>query len=254
MDVTGAGTSVCLVVPCFNEARRLRPNEITEFANHRGISLILVDDGSTDGTAAAIEALAAASPAISVLATGHNGGKGEAVRRGLVEACQRNPTWVGYFDADLATPVSEIERLIAVAEHRPGIDVVLGARVALLGRRISRSAFRHYTGRLFATLASRTLAKPVYDTQSGAKLLRCTTALDAAIAEPFRSRWAFDVELLGRLELEGVPASAFWEEPLLDWRDVPGSKRTMRSSVLATAELLPIWTNLRRRRRQERSS
>ena len=250
MEDVGSGTPVCLVVPCFNEERRLRSAELRELADDPRVSLILVDDGSTDGTARAIESLARVVPLISVLKLEGNCGKGEAVRRGLLAASQRGHRWVGYIDADLATPVSEVVRLIGVAEDRPDVDVIIGARVALLGRRISRSAFRHYTGRIFATLATLTLGRAVYDTQNGAKLLRSSTALEAAIAEPFRSRWAFDVELLGRLELAGVSAGAYWEEPLLEWRDVPGSKRTLWSSVIATAELWPIAAELRRRRRQ----
>jgi hypothetical protein len=138
---------------------------------------------------------------------------------------------------------------MGVAISTPSIDVVLASRVALLGRDIHRSAFRHYTGRVFATFASLVLAKPVYDTQCGAKLFRRTDALDASIGEPFRSRWAFDVELLGRLERAGVPPRCFWEEPLLVWHDVSGSRRTLAASIRTLAELLPIWRAARGARR-----
>jgi hypothetical protein len=153
--------------------------------------------------------------------------------------------WLGYLDADMAAPASEILRLVDVAVGNPCVDVVLGSRVALLGRDVQRSVLRHYTGRVFATIASIVLAKPVYDTQCGAKLFRRTDAFDEAIVAPFRSRWAFDVELLGRLESAGVDPSRFWEEPLLIWRDVSGSQRTLLGSVRATFELLPIWRDLR---------
>ena len=69
----------------------------------------------------------------------------------------------------------------------------------MMGTDIRRSAVRHYTGRLFATAGSLVLGVPVYDTQCGAKAFRVTDALRAALAEPFVSRWAFDVEVLGRL-------------------------------------------------------
>ena len=112
--------------------------------------------------------------------------------------------------------------------NRTEVDVLLASRVLLLGRVIDRSNVRHYLGRIFATAASLTLGIGVYDTQCGAKLLR-RAQLAAAISEPFLSRWAFDVELLGRLlvgsaAVPGVPVGRTPREPLLAWRDVPGSK------------------------------
>ena len=170
------------------------------------VSLVLVDDGSTDRTLDLLRSIERDTSRVTVIALPRNRGKGEAVRAGLVSALAADPSWLGYVDADMATPASEILRLLDVAAGTPGVDVVLGSRVALLGRDVQRSAFRHYTGRVYATLASLVLAKAVYDTQCGAKLFRRTNAFDRSIVAPFRSRWAFDVELLGRLESAGVAA------------------------------------------------
>jgi glycosyltransferase involved in cell wall biosynthesis len=213
------------------------------------VSLVLVDDGSTDGTPELLRSIEHVTSGVTVITLPRNGGKGEAVRAGLVSASAANPSWLGYVDADMATPASEILRLLDIATSTPRVDVVLGSRVALLGRDVERSAFRHYTGRVFATFASLVLAKAVYDTQCGAKLFRRTDAFDQAIVAPFRSRWAFDVELLGRLESAGVDATRFWEEPLLVWHDISGSRRTLVASIRTSAELLPIWRYLRRARR-----
>lgn len=237
--------ALCLVIPAFDEERRLPIDEIEELASDPRVRLVFVDDGSGDGTAAILAALAERFERVEVVTLPENVGKGEAVRRGLQHARATEAAWVGYFDADMATPAREVLRLVDIALARPELEVVMGSRVALLGRDIERSSFRHYTGRVFATIASLTLDKPVYDTQCGAKLLRAGAALDTAIDRPFQSRWAFDVELLSRLDQAGVPPSAFWEEPLAAWRDAPGSRRSIAASVTSTMEVLALRDDLR---------
>ncbi len=249
MEAVRVADSVCLVMPCFNERSRLRVDQVQLLAAHDRVSMVLVDDGSTDGTLDLLRSIERDTPRVSVIAVAHNAGKGEAVRAGLASPAAQQSSWVGYVDADLSTPVAEIVRLLDIASARTGVDVILGSRVALLGRDVQRSAFRHYTGRIFATLASIVLTKPVYDTQCGAKLFRRTDAFARSIDTPFHSRWAFDVELLGRLHQAGVPASGFWEEPLLEWHDIGESRRTLRASLRASADLLPIWLALRARGR-----
>jgi dolichyl-phosphate beta-glucosyltransferase len=248
MVAVRAADTVCLVVPCFNERQRLATEQLCSLAADPAVSLVLVDDGSTDGTLQLLHSIGHDRPTITVIALASNGGKGEAVRAGLLHAVATDAQWVGYIDADMAAPAAEILRLLEVASWAE-VDVMMGSRVALLGRDLDRSAFRHYTGRVFATLASMVLAKPVYDTQCGAKLFRNTDAIVSAIADPFRSRWAFDVELLGRLHAAGVPPSRFWEEPLLIWHDIDGSRRSLGASVRASADLWFIWRDMRRGRR-----
>jgi dolichyl-phosphate beta-glucosyltransferase len=254
----GGGRRVTLVVPCYNEEARLDDAAMLSFVDApAGAGLLFVDDGSGDGTAARLRALAAARPgSIDVLALPRNGGKAAAVREGLLHALAGGAELVGYFDADLSTPVPELLRLLAVAEAR-GASAVMGARVALLGSDIRRSAARHYLGRVFASLASLLLRARVYDTQCGAKIFRRSPALAAALASPFRSRWAFDVELLGRLLVGApgvapVPPAAFVEVPLAVWRDVPGSKLRPAAMAGALKDLAFIGGDLAARRRAAR--
>src|SRR5690606_18799800 len=99
-----------------------------------------------------------------------NEGKAEAVRRGMQVAFRRHPEYVGFWDADLATPLDEIGRFRAVLDRRSELQLVIGSRTRLLGRRIERKRSRTLLGRLFATVASRAVQLPVFDTQCGAKL------------------------------------------------------------------------------------
>ncbi len=242
-----------LVVPCFNEALRLDERAFTDLALAGDVRLLFVDDGSTDATPQVLDALCARLPGRAEwLKLDKNSGKAEAVRQGLLRAMERGAQEVGFLDADLSTPPSELRRLLEILHARPEVEVLIGARVRLLGNAVERKAIRHYLGRVFATAASFALALNIYDTQCGAKLFRVTPALRAAVAEPFVSRWIFDVELLGRLAWGGpdaapLPESAFAEVPLLVWHDVAGSKLRPGHFVRAAGDLAQIWLRLRAR-------
>ncbi|HEX6308356.1 MAG TPA: glycosyltransferase [Longimicrobiales bacterium] len=245
-----------VVVPCYNEEKRLRPVVFTDFvASVETVDLLLVNDGSTDRTADVLEDLAAASPRISVHALARNAGKAEAVRQGMLHAFARGAAFTGYWDADLAAPLDAIPRLLDMLRARPALDMVMGSRVQLLGARIDRSPFRHYLGRVLATAAAAALGIPVYDTQCGAKLLRVNEHTRAVFSRPFQSRWLFDVELLARL-LEAQSSAGFDprtrvnEVPLAEWTEVPGSKVKLLDGFAAFLELSRIRRRYARARRR----
>lgn len=244
-EVTRA-PELTVVVPCFDEERRLDRARLLAFADEPGISLLFVDDGSRDRTRAVVEELAKAKPGrISVLGLDQNGGKGEAVRRGLVRALEGGARIVGYVDADLSTPPDEVLRLRSELDAS-GVSVVVGSRVQLVGRRIERRNSRHMLGRVFATVAARILETPFYDTQCGAKLFRDTPQLRAALATPFRSRWAFDVELIGRLTACTPPLTKddFVEVPLREWHDKRGSKLAGPAMLKAGLDVLRLGADV----------
>ena len=138
-----------------------------------------------------------------MLTLAQNSGKGEAVRQGVnhVAAMQRF-AFVGYWDADLATPLSELAPMLDALARAPRCQLILGSRWRRLGSDIQRSAIRHALGRVFATAASFTLDLPVYDSQCGAKVCRAAS-VGVLFGEPFTTRWLFDVELLARLRSRG---------------------------------------------------
>ena len=240
---------LALVVPCYNEAARLDPDAFLDFAAARpGLQLVMVDDGSRDGTWEVLERMRTAAPAsVTTIRQPDNRGKAEAVRTGILAGFSRGAALVGFFDADLATPLETVDDFLAVLRDKPDIEFVLGSRVMLMGRDIRRKARRHYFGRVFATAASHALDLPVYDTQCGAKVLRANPATATLFERPFRSRWIFDVELILRyLRLPAAPGEPrrrdrLYELVLPAWHDRPGSKLAWYDFARAMVELGYIW-------------
>lgn len=241
-----------IVIPCFNEERRLSAEEILHFADqHRDLHFLLVNDASQDRTAALIDDLHSHLPdQCHALHLPANLGKAGAVRAGFLEAFRLEYPVIGFWDADLSTPLAEILAFRRLLANGP-CEMVLGARVKLLSRPIERQLSRHYLGRIFATLASLTLGETVYDTQCGAKLFANTPRLRQVFSLPFTVGWIFDVEILARFVLLARHGAApplariACEQPLCQWRDVPGSKVNVLDFVKAAVELAKVWNNLR---------
>ena len=246
-------TKTVIVVPCFNEANRLAPEAFRDFARdwRHGVFLF-VDDGSTDTTFTILTTLQKSMPTYSaVLQLPHNVGKAEAVRQGVLQALHLNPEYVGFWDSDLATPLDALPLFESVLRDRPQTDIVLGARVQLLGRDIRRRPLRHYLGRAFATVVALVLSVDVYDSQCGAKLFRATETVAELFSSPFLSRWIFDVEILARFvrlkRMEGStrPEEFLYELPLPAWRDVGGSHLGAKDVVIALFDLVRIYRSQR---------
>jgi glycosyltransferase involved in cell wall biosynthesis len=245
---TGGDTRCTIVVPCYNEADRLQPQKFAEFlAAVPNVGFLFVNDGSKDKTQQVLEALRREfSQSVEVLNKPVNGGKSEAVRDGMLRAIELGKSgFVGFWDADLATPLEAIPQLLEKLVEIPQLQMVLGSRIRLLGREIHRKASRHYLGRIFATVASAILHLPIYDTQCGAKIFRVTPELSQILSEPFVSRWVFDVELIARfIVLKGRNADllhdSIYEFPLFKWEDVAGSKVQPADFLRAFVDMVKI--------------
>lgn len=243
--------STAIIIPCYNEELRLPQEEFYLFAlQHRDVHFIFVNDCSTDGTARVLDVLCSRIPTQCVaIHLPMNLGKAGAVHKGFVHAFGRDYAAIGYWDADLATPLSSIVTFSALLRGSQ-LEMVIGSRVRLLNRHIARRAGRHYLGRIFATMASFILGLTVYDTQCGAKLFINNARLRQVFGPPFTVNWIFDVEILARYLLlidiqGGKPLStSACEYPLEQWNDVPGSKIRAIDFVVAFYEMMKIWNAL----------
>lgn len=224
-----------LVIPCFNEANRL---DKTQFKSAEELSFLFVNDGSTDETFKILQNFEKEGHAILNLEK--NLGKAGAVRAGMLEASIKFPdaTWIGFWDADLATPLSQVEYMLGYLKlESKEYDAIFGSRVLRLGSHIERLALRHMMGRIFVTYSSLVLGSHAYDSQCGAKIFKATK-IDEIFEKPFISKWFFDMEIIQRMLLRNLP---ILECPLQAWRDVAGSKvRPLVDGLKAFIEVIKI--------------
>ena len=208
-----------LIVPCYNEEQRLNISAFQQYTDR--YVFLFVNDGSTDGTAALIAKHT--NDRTLLLDLKQNQGKAEAVRQGFLHAMNlpiaEQTDWIGFWDADLATPLSEIDNFFKFKDDfSPDAEVIMGSRVKRKGSTVERELGRHLLGRFFATVVDNMFKLGCYDTQCGAKIFR-KELVPLFASEPYISSWAFDVELLLRIKDRNIV-----EYPLVNWKDVAGSK------------------------------
>jgi dolichyl-phosphate beta-glucosyltransferase len=210
---------ISIVVPCYNEEGRIG-GTLEAIVGHLGGStldweILAVDDGSADGTSVVVARAAAREPRIRGVRHERNRGKGDAVRSGFRAS---RGEWVLFSDADLATPIEELGRMLESGEA--GADVVIASRVVPGARIETRQPWRRrLSGAVFRRLVRALGLSSFHDTQCGFKLLRREAILPILEAVE-TSGFAFDVELLCRAERAGLRVV----EIPVRWRDVAGSK------------------------------
>jgi len=186
-------SGVSIVIPAYNEEQRL-PHTLNELRQYReafagDFEVLVVDDGSTDGTAALIRSLAAAMPWVSVLQLPHRG-KGAAVRAGMLAA--RNERVV-LCDADLSMPVNQFNRLLDAIDR--GCDVAVGSR-ALPGSHLYEDPLkRRIMSKVFNFLVRTLVIGGLKDTQCGFKAFKRSVARDLFVRQTIDG-FSFDVEIL----------------------------------------------------------
>lgn len=251
-DNMDTSAKTILVIPCYNEERRLKPALFSAALKERPwLNFMFVNDGSQDATDRVLEEFRRREEGrVEILNLARNSGKAEAVRRGMLSAAQMGPEIVGYWDADLSAPFSELDGMCNCLVSRQAF-AVYGSRVRMLGKNVVRQPSRHYLGRLFATMASIALDLPVYDTQCGAKLFANRKEVRTLFELPFVSRWIFDAEILARFKTlsptltPSSPDTRVVEYPLDHWCHDNETRLTKKDFFVAAFELARLAYKIR---------
>ena len=235
---------ICVIIPCYNEAKRLDVEAFRDFIQAQDhIDFCFVNDGSSDNTAEVLRGVVERDPDRFLLVdNADNRGKAEAVRCGMLHVADLGRyDSIGFLDADLATPLEEIFLLSDTMKHRPELMMVMGTRLKRLGANVQRKAYRHYMGRVFATVVSSLFRMPVYDSQCGAKLFRANL-VPVVFSEAFHSGWLFDVEILLRVRRR-YPGyeHLVCEVPLNTWIEKGDSRIRFSHLLKMPGELFRIY-------------
>lgn len=220
--------NIILIIPCYNEAKRLDKNLFVNFSeSYPNVSICFVNDGSTDETPNIIEDIIQNCSNFHSLHLKNNVGKAEAVRQGFLYSNEKfSSKYMGYFDADLSTPLKYHQKLKEEFEEYPEAIMVFGSRQLANPADIERRNRRHLAGRFVSILINYHLDLHFEDTQCGAKLFK-TEYVPQLFKDPFNSTWIFDVEIIHRLR-KLKPNEAIYniarEIPVSSWRDVGDSK------------------------------
>ena len=232
--------SLSIIIPAYNEENRL-PSTLREITGYLAMSewhpaeILVVDDGSTDGTVQVAQQYANQGFAVRVLRNPGNRGKGFAVRHGMQEGTGE---FLLFSDADLSTPIAEIEKLWA-AVRDSGAEVAIGSRAldrSLIG--VRQPLFRERAGQVFNWVMQRVLGLPLADTQCGFKLFRHDAAR-AIFSRQQLDRFGFDAEALFLAKKLGFKI----EEVPVRWNDVAGSKVSMSSGARGFLDLVRVRLN-----------
>jgi dolichyl-phosphate beta-glucosyltransferase len=236
--MSSAAPEFSIIIPAYNEGQRLSETleRIAAYVRISGreTEILVVDDGSTDRTAAIAESFQSKFPALRVLSNGVNRGKGYSVRRGMLEARGRI---VFFTDADLSAPIEEADKLFAALETH---DVAIGSRALDRGLiSVHQSRFREFAGIIFNTIVRLCLRLPFVDTQCGFKAF-CREPCRIIFEQQRIERFGFDPELLYLARRHGLRAV----EIPVRWGHSPATKVSMfRDSLQMFLDVLIIRWN-----------
>ena len=232
---------VGVVIPCYNEETRILSKEFTDFVHSNlGYHLCFVNDGSTDNTLEVLQNLAKGrEDHISVYNCEKNGGKGEAVRQGVLHL-SRDPQldYIGYLDADLSTDFQDFDDLVKTIETSD-FKIVSGSRMSRMGANITKESARKIISKTINLIIRNILGMSFNDTQCGAKIMDREIA-NEMFKDKFITKWLFDVEIFMKMRKyygKDKAISYICEQPLKRWIHADGSKLSMRDSIKIVGQL-----------------
>lgn len=247
MKIEKKSTEIVIIIPCFNESKRLAGDDFLFFLKaNQNVHFVFVDDGSSDTTYEKLTKLKTQlKNQISILKLEQNKGKANAVREGVLYGLSLNHlnpnSVVGFIDADLATPLDDAKEVYNLIKNNT--IFAFGSRIKKLDSYIDRRIFRHLIGRVIATIIDYMLKLGIYDTQCGCKFFNVQTA-QLVFKQEFISKWLFDVEIFFRLKQHysnDYIKTHVKEIPLLHWIDMQGSKIKLIYCLFVFNDLCKIF-------------
>ena len=239
--------SLSIIIPAYNEEMRLPETvkKLEEFycsRKWRFFEIIFVDDGSRDGTAKLVSDLIGRNSIFRLVSNPGNRGKGFAVRNGVLQA---KGEWVLITDADLSSPIEEIDKLFD-AVSAGNADIAIGSRA--LNRSlvsVRQPPFREFSGRFFNVVMRAVTGLPFKDTQCGFKLFHCKT-IQPIFSRQVIEGFGFDVENMFLAKLLRYKVA----EVAVRWANVEGTKVSLLSGLNGFLDLLRVrWYQLHGRYR-----
>jgi dolichyl-phosphate beta-glucosyltransferase len=232
--------TLSIVIPAYNEERRLPATLDVVFgwldsSPYPDSEVLVVDDGSTDSTAAVVESRAATEPRLLLVQNPGNRGKGFAIRHGMLQA---KGDWILFSDADLSAPIDEFPKLFEAAQENSAA-IAIGSRAldrSLIG--VHQSQWREMSGILFNRIMRLITGLPFSDTQCGFKLFRRDAARRVFPLQRLDG-FSFDVEDLFVARALGIPTI----EVPVRWNNVEGTKVGLMQGVASFLDLLRIRWN-----------
>ncbi|TGL71505.1 glycosyltransferase [Leptospira levettii] len=226
-----------IVIPCYRELNRL-PNYIesliSHFQFHTNIDFIIVDDGSPKNEFHQLKEKLELSISNSKLQLFHyeiNLGKGGAISYGIAKS---KGNYLGFIDADGATPAYEVERIWNYVNNNQELDLVIGSRIPMFGRKVSKSFYRHIANRMFSYYFNQIFKIQIYDPQCGCKIFKKSNyeIIKSKITD---LRWLWDTQLTVLFYRNQFKISEF----PIDWNQIPESKFSFFKDSLAV--LYSVW-------------
>ena len=232
---------VGVVIPCYDEEKRLLSKEFTDFIiKNSGYHLCFVNDGSKDNTLQVLNDLRKGrEDFITVYDCEKNGGKSESLRQGMLHmAKQDDLDYIGFLDADLSTDLADFDDLVSTIENS-NYKIVSGSRISRMGADITKESARKVISLTINYIIRKILSMDFKDTQCGAKIFH-KDVIDVSFGEKFVTQWIFDVEIFRRITLHyGLDKAKemLCEQPLKRWIHADGSKLSMKDSVKIVGQL-----------------